>query len=114
MTAERAQYKETAVIDRRYSFAQLRFCGAGRLGAAVTARVFFNSAGRIDKLLFAGEKRMTSGADTDFDVLLRRTGMVDRPAGTGDFGLVILRMNVRFHDQKRVRKVGAIMRPRKQ
>jgi hypothetical protein len=51
---------------------QLRLLGRARgLGAAVTAREFLDAAGGVDKLLFAGEKRMASGTDADFNVTLR-------------------------------------------
>ena len=96
------------------SAAQLSFLGASRLGLTVAAGEFLHTARGIDEFLFAGEKRMASGANADFDVLLRRTGMIDRTAGAGNFGLGVLRMNVRFHDQKRVAKVGALVPPRKQ
>jgi hypothetical protein len=43
--------------------------GARGLGAAVTAREFFDSPGRIDELLFPGEKRVASRADADSNVL---------------------------------------------
>ena len=70
---------------------------AGGLGAAVAAREFFDAAGGVDELLFAGEKRMARGADADFNVPLGRAGVVDSTASAGDVGLEILWMNVRFH-----------------
>ena len=81
--------------------------GAGRLGAAVAAREFLDPARGIDKLLFAGEKRMAGGADADFNVPARRAGMIDRAAGAANFRLVVVRMNVRFHSGKRAGKVAA-------
>ena len=109
----------TAVADRRRmrqskrppatgDLARLLGRRASGLGAAVAAREFLDATGGIDKLLFAGEKRMASGADADFNVPLRRTRVVDRAARTGDVGLVILRMNVRFHVRKRAANLGAI------
>jgi hypothetical protein len=86
----------------------LRLLGRARgLGAAVAAREFLDAAGGIDKLLFAGEKRMASGADADFNVTLGRTRMVNRAARTSDVSLKILRMNVRFHVQKGARNLFA-------
>lgn len=80
---------------------QLRLLRARRFGAAVAAREFLHSPGSVDELLLAGKERMTSGADTNLDVLLRRARVVNRPAGAGNFGLVVVRMNVRFHGLKR-------------
>ena len=73
----------------------------------VPAREFLDPTRGIDKLLFASEKRMASGADADFDVLLSGTSVVDRTARAGNFGLVILRMDVRFHDQETSRELSA-------
>src|SRR6187549_1735281 len=101
MTAEGVGYAQTAVIDRRHNaLSQLTLGSAGRFRAAIAAREFLHPAGGIDELLFAGEKRMASGADTDLDVLLRRTGVVNRTAGAGDFGFEIFRMDVRFHGKR--------------
>ena len=93
---------------------QLRwFAAARRFRAAVTAREFLDSAGGIDEFLFAGEKRMAGGADADFNITPRRTCVIDGTTRTDDVGLVILRMNVRFHVQKRARNLSAIDRFRK-
>ena len=101
MTAERVGYAQTAVRDRRdNALSQLTLGSAGRLRAAIAAREFLYAAGGIDKLLFAGEKWMASGANTDLDVLLGRTGVVNRAAGAGDVGLVVFRMDVRFHGKR--------------
>jgi hypothetical protein len=40
--------------------------------------------------------------------------VVDSTARAGDVGLVILRMNVRFHVWKRVANLGALMQARKE
>src|SRR6476659_2744720 len=101
MTAEGGGYAQTAVIDRRYNaLSQLSLGSAGRLRAAIAAREFLHSARGIDELLFAGEKWMASGADTNLDVLLGRTGVINRTASAGDVGLVIFRMDVRFHGKR--------------
>jgi hypothetical protein len=89
------------------------FAAARRLCAAVAAREFLDSARRIDEFLFAGEKRMAGGADADFNIPPRRTGVIDGTTGADDVGLVILRMNVRLHVQKRAFKISAIDRFRK-
>jgi hypothetical protein len=82
-------------------------------GAAVAAREFFNASGGVDKFLFPGEKRMASGTDADFNVAARGTGMIDGAARTDDIGLVIFRMNVRFHVWKRARNLAALDGSRK-
>ena len=83
--------------------------GAARcLCAAVAARELLDSAGRIDEFLFAGEKRMAGGANADFNITPRRTGVIDGTTRADDVGLVILRMNVRLHVQKRALNLGAI------
>jgi len=73
------------------------FTRAHGLGAAVTLGEFLNATGGIDKFLFAGEKRMTSGANTDSNVALGRAGVIHRAARANDIGLVILWMNACFH-----------------
>jgi len=88
---------------------QLRlFAAARRFCAAVTAREFLDSAGSIDEFLFAGEKRMASGADADFNITPGRTRVIDGTTGADYVGLVILRMNVRLHVQKRAFSLSAI------
>src|SRR5205823_2310112 len=85
---------------------QLRLLGsASGLGAAVTACELLHAPGRIDELLFASEKRMTSGADTDSNITARRAGMINRAARAHDIRLVILWMNVCFHLRKGARNV---------
>jgi len=83
-------------------------------GAAVAAREFLHASSGIYEFLFAGEKRMASGADADFNVAARGAGMINRAARTGDIGLVIFRMNVRFHVWKRARNLAALSYSRKQ
>ena len=80
---------------------QLAFFGrAHSFGAAVALGEFFDATGRVDEFLFAGEKRMTSGADTDSNVGPRRAGVIDRAARTNDICHVIFRVNACFHRQK--------------
>ena len=96
--------------------AQLGFSGhasTGGLRAAIAAREFLHATRRIDKLLFAGEKRMTCRADAYFYVLLGRACVVDSTTRAGDVGLIVLRMNVRFHAWKGVANLGALMPARK-
>ena len=44
---------------------------------------------------------MARRTDADFDVALRGTGVIDRSARAGDFGLVVIGMDVRFHDREK-------------
>ena len=91
---------------------QLGFSGhasTGGLRSAIAAREFLHATRRIDELLFAGEKRMTCRADADFYVLLGRACVVDSTTRAGDVGLIVLRMNVRFHAWKGVANLGALV-----
>ena len=76
------------------------FAEARSFGAAVALGEFFDTTGGVDKLLLAGKKRMTSGADTDSNVALGRAGMIHRTARANDVGLVILWVNACFHVRK--------------
>src|SRR6266699_4269077 len=78
-------------------------------GATVTAGKLFNAPGGIHKLLFACEKWMASGTNTDLNIATRGAGVIDRAARTNDVGLVVLWMNARFHVWKRARNVIARM-----
>src|SRR5437763_11393079 len=98
----------TEADDLGYSRVQLSFLAVPRgFGAAVTAREFFHTSRGVDKLLFAGEERMTGRTNADLDVLARRPCMVNRAASAHDFGLKILGMNVGFHVRKRARNLCA-------
>ena len=55
------------------------FGGASGLGAAVTARELLDASRRIDEFLLAREKRVTGGANADFNVTPGRTGCVPPP-----------------------------------
>ena len=88
---------QLTLFDRAHSF-----------GAAITLGEFFNATGGVDEFLFAGEKRMASGADADFNITPGRTRVIDGTTGADDVGLVILRMNVRLHVQKRAFSLSAI------
>jgi hypothetical protein len=92
------------------SATQLSFLVSSRgFGAAIPAGEFFHASGGIDKLLFAGEKWMASGTNTDLNIATRRAGVIHRAARTDDVGLVILWMNAGFHVRKRGRNVTARM-----
>jgi hypothetical protein len=88
--------------------AQLSFRLSPRgFGAAVAAGEFFDAPGRIDEFLLAGEKWMTSGTNTDFNIATRRAGVIHRAARAHNISLVILWMNVCFHLQKGARNLIA-------
>jgi hypothetical protein len=74
-------------------------------GAAVTAGKFLDAPGRIHELLFAGEKGMTSSANTDLNIAARGAGMIHRAACAHNIGLVILWMNTGFHLWKGARNL---------
>src|SRR5947207_13233356 len=76
------------------------FARAHGFGAAIALGEFFYATGRVHEFLFAGEKRMTSSANTDSNVTTRRAGVIDRAARADDIGFVILWVNACFHRQK--------------
>src|SRR5437899_12739634 len=55
------------------------FARAHGFGAAIALGEFFDATGRVHEFLFAGEKRMTSSANTDSNVTTRRAGVIHRP-----------------------------------
>jgi hypothetical protein len=76
------------------------------LGSAVTTGELLDAACSIDEFLFPGEKRMASGADTDFNVTPGRPGMVNRAARANHVGFGVFRMDVRFHVRKGARNLS--------
>jgi len=82
-------------------------------GATVTAGKFFHATGGINKLLFAGEKWMTSGANTDLNIATSGAGVIDRAACANNIGLVIFWMDAGFHLQSGVRNLIGRSRQRK-
>ena len=94
------------MIDSRYRGDQLSFLfGAGSFGAAVTSGKFLDAPGRIHELLFTGEKRMTSSANTDLNIAARGASVIHRTACAHHIGLVILWMNTGFHLWKGARNL---------
>ena len=91
-------------VQRRSQIAasvQLSFFGrAHSFGAAIALGKFFHATGRVHEFLFAGEKRMTSGADTDSDVAPSRAGFINRATRAHDIGFVIFWVNACFHRRK--------------
>ena len=71
--------------------------GAGSFRAAVSAGKFLDPARGIDKLLFAREKRMTSGTNADLNIATRGASVIHRAACAHHIGLVIFWMNACFH-----------------
>jgi hypothetical protein len=83
------------------------FLGAGSLRAAVTTGKFLDPTCGIDKLLFTGEKRMTSGTDADLNIATRGAGVIHRAACAHHISLVIFWMNACFHLLNGARNVFA-------
>src|SRR5437867_11595804 len=85
---------------------QLSFLFSPRgFGAAVAAGEFFDAPGGIGELLFAREKRMTSGTNTDLNIATRRAGVIKPAARADNIGIVIFWTNASFHLQKGARNV---------
>jgi len=76
------------------------FARAHGFSAAIALGEFFYATGRVHEFLFAGEKRMTRGTNTDSNVPTRRACFIDRAARADDFGLVIFWVNACFHRRK--------------
>jgi hypothetical protein len=71
--------------------------GAGGFRAAVSAGKFLDPARGIDKLLFAGEKGMTSGTNADLNIATCGAGVIHRAACAHQISFVIFWMNACFH-----------------
>jgi hypothetical protein len=56
-----------------------------------------NPSGGVNQLLFAGKEGMTGRTDFHLDVFNGGTGLNHIPAGAGNFGHLVLGMNLRFH-----------------
>ena len=106
MPAVSAAKKAFAAGERLYN--ELSFLlGPGSFGAAVTAGKFLDSARGIDKLLFAGEKGMTSGTNADLNIATRGASVIHRAACAHHISLVIFWMNACFHLLNGARNVFA-------
>jgi len=106
VAAVSAAEKAVAAGERLYN--QLSFLfDASSFGAAVTAGKFFDPARGIDKLLFAGEKGMTSGTNADLNIATRGASVIHRAACAYHIGLVIFWMNGCFHLLNGARNVFA-------
>src|SRR5437867_260804 len=82
-------------------------------GATVTSGKFLHASGGIHKLLFAGEKWMTSSTNTDLNIAAGGAGVIHRTACANDIGLVVFWMDVSFHLQNGARNLIARSRARK-
>ena len=82
-------------------------------GATVTAGKLFDAPGGINKLLFAGEKWMTSGTNTDLNIATSGAGVIHRAACAHHVGLVIFWMDAGFHVRNGARNLIARSRTRK-
>jgi hypothetical protein len=71
------------------------------LRACVTAGEFLDPASGIDEFLFARKERMASSADTDLDIALRGTGVIDRAARARNRSFAVVGMNICFHGFKK-------------
>jgi len=79
----------------------------GGFGATVTAGKLFHATGGIHKLLFACEKWMASGTNTDLNIAMRGAGVIDRAACAHHIGFVIFWMDAGFHLRNGVRNLIA-------
>ena len=82
-------------------------------GATVTAGKLFNAPGGIHKLLFACEKWMATGTNTDLNIATSGAGVIDRAARADDIGFVIFWMDAGFHLRNGVRNLIAPSHQRK-
>jgi hypothetical protein len=106
VAAVSAAEKAFAAGERLYN--ELSFLlEAGSFSAAVTAGKFLDPARGIDKLLFAGEKGMTSGTNTDLNLATCGASVIDRAACAHHISLVIFWMNTCFHLLNGVRNLFA-------
>ena len=85
---------------------QLSFLFSPRsLGAAVAAGKFLDAPSCIYELLFAREKGMTSGANTDLNIAACGAGVIHRTACAHHISLVILWMDTGLHFWKGARNL---------
>lgn len=109
MSAARKGIRRGKRLYKNLSFLR-RPCG---FGATVTAGKLFNAPGGIHKLLFACEKWMASGTNTNLNIATRGAGVIDRAARAHHIGFVIFWMDAGFHLRNGVWKLSARSRPRK-
>jgi hypothetical protein len=89
------------------------FLSPSGFGATVTTGKFFDAPGGVHKLLFAGEKWMTSSTNTDLNIATSGAGVIHRAARANNIGLVIFWMDAGFHLQSGARNVIARSHARK-
>src|SRR5207249_2435086 len=83
------------------------FLSPRRFSATVTAGKFLDAPGGIHELLFACEKGMASGTNTDLNIATGGAGVIHRAACAHDIGLVIFWVNAGFHLPKEAQNVIA-------
>jgi hypothetical protein len=71
--------------------------GLGGLGLGHALLELIDATGGIDELLLAGVEGVARVADTHQNGGAGRAGFNDVPAGTPDFCVLVLRMNISFH-----------------
>ena len=104
--------KALAAGERLYK--NLSFFPSPRgFGATVTPGKFFHAPGGIHKLLFAGEKWMTSSTNTDLNIATGGASVIHRAACANNIGVIIFWMDCGFHLQSGARNVIARNRARK-
>jgi hypothetical protein len=81
------------------------FLSPSGFGATVTSGKFLDAPGGVHKLLFAGEKWMTSSTNTDLNIATSGAGVIHRAARANNIGLVIFWMDAGFHLQSGARNV---------
>ena len=83
----------------------------GALGhVGVALRELVDAACGVDELLFTREERMAGGANTDFQVLPGRAGLIRSTARAVDRGFAIIGMNAVFHGlEKGARNLDALL-----
>lgn len=101
-----AESRRSPQADASYKKLSFLF-RAGSFGAAVTAGKFLDAARGIDKLLFAGEKGMTSGTNADLNIATRGASVIHRTACAHHISFVVFWMNVCFHLLNGARNVFA-------
>ena len=85
---------------------QLSFLlGAGGSSAAIAPRKLLDAPRGVDKFLFASEKGMTSGTNTDLNIAACGASVIHRPARAHHIGFVIFWMNACFHLPNEARNV---------
>lgn len=84
--------------------AVIKLCFALFVVLGVALFKFFDSAGSVDQLLLAGEKRMAGGADFNVHFLVDRTQLKLISTGADSLYFMVLWMYISFHISLLLRK----------